>query len=59
MAHQVGKESRDQAAGFVWEPHARRCKGLAGIHMGVHASSPQVIHGGTQVKNPGDRQVEN
>ena len=59
MAHQVGKESRDQAAGFVWEPHARRCKGPAGIHMGVHASSPHVIHGGTQVKNPGDRQVEN
>lgn len=26
MAHQVGKESRAQVAGFVWEPHTRRCR---------------------------------
>lgn len=59
MAHQVGKESRAQALGFVWEPYARRCRGLAGIHVGIYASSLQVIHGGTQIKNPGYRQVEN
>lgn len=59
MAHQVGKESRAQAPGFVWEPYARRCRGVAGIHVGIDASSPQVIHGRTQIKNPGYRQVEN
>ena len=58
MAHQVGKESRAQAPGFVWEPYARRCRGPAGIHVGIYASSLHVIHGGTQIKNPGYRQAE-
>ena len=44
MAHQVGKESRAQAPGFVWEPYARRCRGLAGILMQVVLKSSMAGH---------------